>query len=69
MSVIAELKTIKGIGDKLAKKIVEEVGGEREFKKVINNLEIDELVKVRGVSEKRAIEIIKNLEEKKFKNF
>lgn len=69
MSVIAELKTIKGIGNKLAKKIVEEVGGEREFKKVINNLEIDELVKVRGVSEKRAIEIIKKFRGEKVQKF
>ena len=53
-----DLTKIKGIGDKLAKKIIDSFGGEEKFKTAIQNYEVDKLSKIEGVSQSKAIEII-----------
>ena len=53
-----DLTKIKGIGDKLAKKIIDSFGSEEKFKTAIQNYEVDKLSKIEGVSQSKAIEII-----------
>lgn len=53
-----ELTKIKGIGDKLAKKIVDSFGGEENLQTAISNFEVDKLSGIEGVSQAKAIEII-----------
>ncbi len=56
-----DLKKIKGIGDKLADRILKELKGEKELIKVVENREVDRLVQIEGISQRKAIEIINNL--------
>lgn len=53
-----DLTKIKGIGEKLAKKIVNSFGSEEELIAAIKNFEIDKISKIEGVSQSKAIEII-----------
>ncbi|MGZ7108116.1 MAG: helix-hairpin-helix domain-containing protein [Methanobacterium sp.] len=53
-----DLTKIKGIGDKLARKIVDSFGSEEELIAAIRNFEIDRISKIEGVSQSKAIEII-----------
>lgn len=57
----AELQNIKGIGDKLSQKIINELGGEEELNKVINNLDLERLIRIDGISQRKAIEIMNQL--------
>ena len=57
----AELQNIKGIGDKLSQKILEELGGEDELNQVIENLDLERLIKIEGISQRKAIEIMNQL--------
>ncbi|MGZ7068562.1 MAG: MutS-related protein, partial [Methanobacterium sp.] len=56
-----DLTSVKGIGDKLARKIIDSFGGEEELIKAIKNYEIDKISKIEGVSQSKAIEIIKTV--------
>ena len=51
----AELQNIKGIGDKLSQKIIDELGGEEELNQVIENLDLERLIKIDGISQRKAI--------------
>jgi DNA mismatch repair protein MutS2 len=53
-----DLTKIKGIGDKLANKIVDSFGGEEKLHAAISNFEVDKLSGIEGVSQAKAIEII-----------
>jgi DNA mismatch repair protein MutS2 len=53
-----ELTEIKGIGDKLAKKIVDSFGSEKNLHAAISNFEVDKISEIEGVSQTKAIEII-----------
>ncbi len=53
-----DLTKIKGIGEKLAKKIVASFDGEEGLQTAINNFEVDKISKIEGVSQSKAIEII-----------
>jgi len=53
-----DLTNIKGIGDKLAKKIIDSFGGQEKLAAAIENYEVDKLSKIDGVSQSKAIEII-----------
>jgi dsDNA-specific endonuclease/ATPase MutS2 len=53
-----DLTKIKGIGEKLAKKIVESFGSEEKLITTIKNFEIDKISKIEGVSQSKAIEIV-----------
>ncbi|BAZ99747.1 endonuclease MutS2 [Methanothermobacter sp. EMTCatA1] len=60
-SVGAILTEVSGIGERLARKIIDEFGGEDELLKAVKNLEIDRLVAIEGISQRRAIEIANKL--------
>jgi DNA mismatch repair protein MutS2 len=53
-----DLTKIKGIGDKLANKIVDSFGGEKNLQAAISNFEVDKISGIEGVSQAKAIEII-----------
>lgn len=55
------LHNIKGIGDKLSKKILDETGGEENLQKIVNNLELEKLTSIDGISQRKAIEIMSQL--------
>ena len=57
----AELQNIKGIGDKLSQKILDELGGEEELNQVIENLDLERLINIEGISQRKAIEIMNQL--------
>jgi len=57
----AQLQNIKGIGDKLSQKILSNLGGEEELKKVIEELDLERLVSIDGISQRKAIEIMNQL--------
>lgn len=56
-----DLTKIKGIGDKLANKIVDSFGSREALMNAIKNYEIDKISKIDGVSQSKAIEIIKEV--------
>ena len=57
----AQLQNIKGIGDKLSQKIINELGGEEELNQVIENLDLERLISIEGISQRKAIEIMNQL--------
>ena len=60
-SVESVLIGINGIGEKLARKIIGEFGGEEELLRAVENLEIDRLAAVEGISQRKAVEITRAL--------
>jgi DNA mismatch repair protein MutS2 len=52
---------IKGIGDRLADKIIKSFGGRDEFLKAVENFEVDRIAGIEGVSQHRAIEIVNSV--------
>lgn len=56
-----DLTQIKGVGDRMAQKIVHQLGGEKELTKVVENFEVDRLTEIEGVSQRKAVEIINEL--------
>ncbi|AEG18895.1 MutS-related protein [Methanobacterium paludis] len=52
---------IKGIGDRLADKIIKSFGGREEFLKAVKNFEVDRIAGIEGVSQHRAIEIVNSV--------
>ena len=57
----AKLQNIKGIGDKLSQKIIDELGGEDELNRVIEDLDLERLIQIDGISQRKAIEIMNQL--------
>jgi len=53
-----DLRDIKGIGDKLATKIINHFGSQDEFLRAASNYEVYRLASMEGVSQRRAVEII-----------
>lgn len=56
-----KLEDIKGIGEKLSNKILKEVGGEEELYKIVDNLELEKITSIDGISQRKAIEIMNQL--------
>ena len=61
MEDVKTLQGIKGIGDKLSQKIVKSVGGEEKLQEIIENIDIEKIANIDGISQKKAIEIMKEL--------
>lgn len=53
-----DLRDIKGIGDKLASRIINHFGSQEEFFKAASNYEVYRLASMEGISQRRAVEII-----------
>ncbi|WP_048176287.1 endonuclease MutS2 [Methanothermobacter sp. CaT2] len=60
-SVGEALTDVSGIGERLAQKIIDELGGEKELLKAVENLEIDRIASIEGISQRKAIEITREL--------
>ena len=55
------LQNIKGIGDKISEKIINSVGGEEELQKIVDNVDVEKIANVEGISQRKAIEIMNQL--------
>ena len=55
------LQDIKGIRDKISEKILTSVGGEEELQKIIKNVDVEKIIAIDGISQKKAITIINQL--------
>ena len=55
------LQDIKGIGDKISEKIINSVGGEKELQKIVDNVEVEKIANIEGISQRKAIEIMNQL--------
>ena len=55
------LQNIKGIGDKISEKILNSVGGEEELQKIVDNVDVEKIANIEGISQRKAIEIMKQL--------
>jgi len=56
--ICLDLREIKGIGDKLASKIINHFGSQEEFLRAASNYEVYRLASMDGISQRRAVEII-----------
>lgn len=56
-----DLTKVKGVGERMAQKIVQQLGGEQELISAVENFEIDRISSIEGVSQRKAIEIINDL--------
>ena len=54
------LQNIKGIGDKISEKIINGVGGEEELQKIVDNVDVEKIANIEGISQRKAIEIMIN---------
>lgn len=57
----ADLHNVNGVGDKLVEKIYKSVGGEDELQKIVKNLDLESLINIEGISQRKAIEIMNQL--------
>ena len=55
------LQNVKGIGDKISEKILNSVGGEEELQKIIDNVDVEKIANIEGISQRKAIEIMNQL--------
>lgn len=55
------LQNIKGIGDKISKKIINSVGGEEELQKIVDNVDVERIINIEGISQRKAIDIMNQL--------
>jgi DNA mismatch repair protein MutS2 len=53
-----DIRSIRGVGDRLFDRIMAYFGGEEEFLQAVENYEVDRIASVEGVSQRRAIEIV-----------
>jgi Holliday junction resolvasome RuvABC DNA-binding subunit len=55
------LQNIKGVGDKISEKIINSVGGEDELQKIVDNVDVEKIANIEGISQRKAIEIMNQL--------
>ena len=55
------LQNIKGIGDKISEKILNSVGGEENLQKIVENVDVEKIANIDGISQRKAIEIMNQL--------
>ena len=55
------LQEIKGIGDKISEKIIRSVGGEEELQKIIDDVDVERIINIDGISQRKAIQIMNQL--------
>ncbi|MDR0901059.1 MAG: endonuclease MutS2 [Methanobrevibacter sp.] len=58
---IIDLHKVPGVGDKLSEKILTAVGGEEELQKIVKNLDLEKIIAIEGISQRKAIEIMNQL--------
>ena len=55
------LQNIKGIGNKISEKIIKSVGGEEELQKIVDNVDVEKIINIDGISQRKAIDIMNKL--------
>ena len=55
------LQNIKGIGDKMSEKILNSVGGEEELQRIVDDVDVERIANIEGISQRKAIEIMNQL--------
>ena len=55
------LQEIKGIGDKISEKIIRSVGGEEKLQKIIDDVDVERIINIDGISQRKAIQIMNQL--------
>lgn len=55
------LQDIKGVGDKLSEKIINSLGGEEELQKIVEEVNVEKISTIDGISQRKAIEIMNQL--------
>lgn len=55
------LQNIKGIGDKISEKIIKSVGGEEELQKIVEDVDVERIINIDGISQRKAIDIMNQL--------
>lgn len=55
------LHDINGVGNKLSEKILQSIGGNEELDKIVKNLDLEKLIGIEGISQRKAIEIMNQL--------
>ena len=58
---IYEIEEIKGVGDKLIRKIIQKYGSYEKFEESIKNYDIEKLMNIQGISQKIALDIIRKI--------
>ena len=61
MLTIYEIEEIKGVGEKLVKKIIQKYGSYEKFEESLENYEIEKLMSIPNLSQKLALEIIRKV--------
>ncbi|HSO25212.1 MAG TPA: helix-hairpin-helix domain-containing protein [Methanobacteriaceae archaeon] len=56
-----DITQVKGVGERMAQKIVQQLGGEQELIIAVENFEVDRISSIEGVSQRKAVEIINEL--------
>lgn len=56
-----DITQVKGVGERMAQKIVQQLGGEQELVIAVENFEVDRISSIEGVSQRKAVEIINEL--------
>ncbi len=55
------LQNIRGVGDKISEKIINRVGGEDELQRIVDNVDVEKIANIEGISQRKAIEIMNQL--------
>ncbi|MDZ4171399.1 MAG: helix-hairpin-helix domain-containing protein, partial [Methanobacteriaceae archaeon] len=50
-----DLTQIKGLGERMAQKIVQQLGGEQELEIAVKNFEVDRISSIEGISQRKAV--------------
>jgi len=66
---IYEIEEIKGVGEKLVKKIIQKYGSYEKFEESLENYEIEKLMSIPNLSQKLALEIIRKVHGNKNSDF
>jgi DNA mismatch repair protein MutS2 len=56
-----DLHEINGVGNKLSDKILRSIGGKEELKKIVDTIDLEKLIAIEGISQRKAIEIMNQL--------
>lgn len=66
---VPTLEKIDGIGSKMSEKILNHIGGEENLQKVVEDVNIEKIADIEGISQRKAIDIMNQLLNKPKNNF
>ena len=61
MMIRNDLERIDGVGGKLSKKILDNVGGEENLINIVEERDLEKLSSIEGISQRKAIQIMNSL--------